>query len=87
MNTEVSAFIDEIRSHPKFDAAPATIKHNFDTAERALQRMYARGADDPASIEMFDRITDAARSDGGLKARLDILLKVLIDIRRGLKIL
>jgi hypothetical protein len=91
MTAKVSAFLDEIRSHPTFIAGVAAdpnLQERFDAGVLALQRLYERGNDDPQAIEVFDRITGAVRAgDGGMKARLDTLLKVLIDIRRGLKIL
>jgi hypothetical protein len=54
---------------------------DFDEAERAIERIYARGNDDPQSIELFDSIVAAVRTDGNLKSRIDNLLRTLIAIR------
>jgi hypothetical protein len=85
VNAKTDAFLAEIRAMPKFVTAAATDskwgKH-LDDIERGINTIDRRADDDPATIEILDRIhAILGRNDLSMKERLLGLYKLLMEFR------
>jgi hypothetical protein len=85
MNTKIDAFITEVRNMPVFIKAAATDEKWFAelaAIERVLNTIDRKADDDPATIEVFDKIQDViGRKDFSLKQRLLEVGKLLLEFR------
>jgi hypothetical protein len=85
MIAKIDAFIAEIRSQPAFVAAAASdskFSDHLDNIERGLNFVDRQADNDPATIEIFDKIQDViARNDMSLKQRLLEVEKLLTEVR------
>jgi hypothetical protein len=85
MSARTDAFLAEIRAMPNFVAAAATDskwgKH-LDNIERGINAIDRRADDDPATIDILDRIHALLdRGDLSMKKRLLGLYKLLVEFR------
>jgi hypothetical protein len=82
---KIEIFISEIRNWPEFVAAAASdsrLPEHVDAIERGLNFIDRKADDDPATIEIFDKIVAViGRSDLSLKERLLEVGKLLVQFR------
>jgi hypothetical protein len=85
MNARTDAFLAEIRAMPNFATAAATDSKwgdHLDNIERGINAIDRRADDDPATIEILDRIhAILGRNDLSMKERLLGLCKLLMEFR------
>jgi hypothetical protein len=85
MNANIDAFLAEIRAMPKFATAAATDSKwgdHLDNIERGINAIDRQADDDPATIEIFDKMQNVVgRSDLSLKERLLEVGKFLVLFR------
>jgi hypothetical protein len=85
MSAKIAEFIAEIRAQSAFVAAAASdskFSDHLDNIERGLNFVDRQADNDPATIEIFDKIHDViGRNDLSLKQRLLELGKLLVQAR------
>ena len=85
MSDKIDSFISEIRNRPKFIAAAASdsnLSDHLNNIERGLFFLDRQADNDPATIEIFDKILIViGRNDLTLKQRLLELGKLLVQFR------
>jgi hypothetical protein len=85
VNAKTDAFLAEIRAMPNFATAAATDSKwgdHLDNIERGINAIDRRADDDPATIEILDRIHALlGRNDLSMKERLLGLYKLLMQFR------
>jgi hypothetical protein len=85
MTDKIDAFIAEIRARPEFVAAAAVDpkkSDELDAIERGLNAIDRQADNDPATIEIFDKIQHViGRSDLSIKQRLLGIGKLLTQAR------
>jgi hypothetical protein len=73
MTPDVEAFLREIEASPKFIAGVAhdpKILAGFEGMASGLRSIYAHGVDEPAMIELYDRVRRIVARNDTIKARL-----------------
>jgi hypothetical protein len=85
VSAKTDAFLAEIRAMPNFVTAAATDPKwgdHLDNIERGINAIDRRADDDPATIEILDRIHALfGRNDLSMKERLLGLCKLLVEFR------
>jgi hypothetical protein len=86
MSDKIEAFIAEIRNWPKFVAEVSLDgprwTRELEAIERGLNFIDRKADDDPATIEIFDKIVAViGRSDLTLRQRLLEVGKLLVQVR------
>jgi hypothetical protein len=89
MSSKIDAFISEVRCRPGFVAASATDSNWIDqlaAIERLLYSIDRMADDDPAILEIFDKIQEViGRRDFATKAKLLDLGRLLAQVRDTIK--
>jgi hypothetical protein len=91
MITKLDAFLSEVLNMPGFVAASAANPKwigELEGIERALLAVDRLANDDPAMIDLFDKIQDViGRSDISTKAKLLEVAKILVQVRDAMKMI
>jgi hypothetical protein len=85
MSNKIDVFLTEVRNMPKFVAASAIDPkwtEQLAAVERLLNAIDRKADDDPATIEIFDKILAVIdRSNLSLKERLLAIVELFVQFR------
>jgi hypothetical protein len=84
MTNDVEAFLREIEASPKFIAGVASdpkILAGFEGMVSGLRIIYAHGEDEPAMIELYDRVRRIVARHDTIKVRLLAIQDLMIRAR------